>query len=631
MENNNVKSIEKLVKGEMVLTNAQKKGYRIPSIEGAEIEKLSRGQKYEIKYDCVINKSLLRDYCEEVGLKVSKQGTTRDIIGVKFNYAYKSDELADILDKKKSIEIAFNNIERAEKKILKLNKEIKKVKKDTTKERKYEQIKEQEIELSKYDENELKMEYIDVLKEIKENEVKKQQLRMKLYKEGFTVPYYKVDKKTGERVLEKEITYKFFYRNAGKAKKGEDLFINEKLWEKVNKWQLMNMEFNEDEEIDLVGLETYKSLTSSAIEGYITFKPNEILIVKDLDCYSDEQNVIKVLRDEDTGISKAVHAEAKCKNTIWDGMALIQGGEGFRGLRHHMFKAGGFCADFQAYFRWYYKDEYETATIKDMFGRELLVKDVKMITTENAIKWVKFLGTDRQAIDKWFDCIEQNGYKFGVCKRNHKSKYGNKQRMSYQMINSLPLTRDELTEIFEVTKEYTNSMNNDREFLLDYLDRKKSVMNINEMLVELCKHNVGFHNSYLFREYQSKQIAKFKEDLRVGKILAEGDNLTLVGNPFLLLEYVTGQLDNYINDGVISGYMDKSLPNTDSCYARIFEHGEKLGAFRSPHNSPNNVMVFTNDYKEDIMNDYFYNISDNVIIVNFLYNDVQDRGNGLTY
>ena len=41
-----------------------------------------------------------------------------------------------------------------------------------------------------------------------------------------------------------------------------------------------------------------------------------------------------------------------------------------------------------------------------------------------------------------------------------------------------------------------------------------------------------------------------------------------------------------------------------------------------------NIIVFENK-KTDIMDKYFYCIGDNVIVVNFLYNDIQDRGNGL--
>lgn len=650
--------MSKLVNGEIKLNVSERKGWKIPCIEGAEIEKFANGKNGEIKYTCVINKSILRDELEMLGLKVSKNNVTKRVIGVKFNYAYRSDELKDIEDKLIKVGTELKAIEKLDKKINRLNDEIEssKEKYDNRVElnktleggklnqsnailkriekglvNKNDKLDKLNKELSSYgDRKSLECAYKSLITIVNDNFKKKQDLRIKFYKEGFTLPTYKINK-DGERVLDKNITYKFFFRNAGKAKKGEDIFLDETLLNEISKSMTMGIEVCPTKYIDLVGLETYKSLISSAIEGYITINKNEILIVKDLDCYSDTQKVIEVMRDKVTGQSIAKETNSKCKNTIWDGMGLIQGGEGFRGLRQYFFKIGAFCSDFQQYFKDYYGDDYETATIEDMFGRKVLVKDIKLITTDNAIKWLKFLPHTEESFNQWWSFVERNGCKFGVCKRDHKSKYGNLQRMSYQMINSLPLTREELTEIFKTTKEYVNNMNNDREFLLDVLDRKKSIMNINEMLVALSKHNVDFVNSYLYREYQREQIRDFKNDLRLGKLLVKGDNLTLVGNPFLLLEYVTGQLNEYIKDGVISGYIDKSLPSKNSCYTRIFEHGKKLGAFRSPHNSPNNVMVFDNDYNEEIMNKYFYNIGDNMIVVNFLYNDIQDRGNGLTY
>ena len=91
---------------------------------------------------------------------------------------------------------------------------------------------------------------------------------------------------------------------------------------------------------------------------------------------------------------------------------------------------------------------------------------------------------------------------------------------------------------------------------------------------------------------------------------------------------MTGQLNEYIDNNIISKYIDNTLPNKNSCYCRRFKDKQTLGCFRSPHNSMHNIMVFENN-KSDIMDKYFYCLGDNVIVVNFLYNDVQDRGNGL--
>jgi hypothetical protein len=55
-------------------------------------------------------------------------------------------------------------------------------------------------------------------------------------------------------------------------------------------------------------------------------------------------------------------------------------------LRQHFFKAAAFCAHIQKFFKDYYGDKYETATIKDMWGNEHKAKDIQLITTVNSVK-----------------------------------------------------------------------------------------------------------------------------------------------------------------------------------------------------------------------------------------------------
>lgn len=90
--------------------------------------------------------------------------------------------------------------------------------------------------------------------------------------------------------------------------------------------------------------------------------------------------------------------KAEVKNTLWDGMGLCdesifpedKGMEGFIYCRSHFFKSCLFRGNIQDYFRDYYGDAYETATAADMFGNIFHVKDIKVIITENSIKWIKF-------------------------------------------------------------------------------------------------------------------------------------------------------------------------------------------------------------------------------------------------
>ncbi len=628
-------------------------GVKIKSINGAEVLKLKEGKDAEVG-KAVFSNSLLLDKLKELGLDISKQNSTKDIISVKFDYGYTSQEAKEMVEEYKKLKKDTKTIKKDNKDTIKrvkqLNKLIKKAEFElsTAKEelkllsdvkeisKLTKKIATRENKIVKYTNelNEKDIKYINELnnidsemknleKNIKDNTCKKDALRDLLYEEGFSLDTYKTVKK--QKVFDKTITYKYFFRTGGKAKNGEDYFINEKLLNDIKTWQSMGIKLP-DTNAKLVEYEVYKSLVSSSIDGYLVIKPSEILVVNDLDCYSELQDVIKVGRNKETGLSEAIHTKERCKNTIWDGMCLLQGGEGFRGLRHHFYKTGAFCCDFQQYFKDEYKDKYEDAEVIDRYGRKVKISTIKMITTENAMKWEKFLGVSKESFEEWSRWVEENGCKFGICKRNHKSKYGSKQRMSYQMLNTLPDINVE--ELFKDSKEYIYKLKNDDEFFIEHLRMTASEVNNNELLAEIASTYSTFLDSHYFKDNRKAEINKFKEQLKKGKLMIEGDNETILANPFLLLEYVAGKLDNYIKDGVISEYIDETLPNKNSCYCKRFKESEEIGAFRSPHNSPNNILVFENHIDEK-MDKYFIDFGENVIAVNMLYNDVQSRGNGL--
>ena len=55
--------------------------------------------------------------------------------------------------------------------------------------------------------------------------------------------------------------------------------------------------------------------------------------------------------------------------------------------------------------------------------------------------------------------------------------------------------------------------------------------------------------------------------------------------------------------------------------------GERLAAFRSPHNSPNNIIHLYNVYPDKLVK-YFPNIGQNVIVFNAIKTDTQARLSG---
>lgn len=104
--------------------------------------------------------------------------------------------------------------------------------------------------------------------------------------------------------------------------------------------------------------------------------------------------------------------------------------------------------------------------------------------------------------------------------------------------------------------------------------------------------------------------------------MVNGDNLTICSNPYALLLYAAGG----------DWKKDPTLLHEDGtiqCYTSRFGDGEFLCAFRSPHNSPNNICYLHNHYSPEM--EAYFPFSNNIIVVNCIGTDIQDRGNGLDH
>ncbi|MCD3217861.1 hypothetical protein G8S55_11595 [Clostridium botulinum C] len=616
-----------------------KTGIKIINLEGSDILKNNLEDRVIKKeYKGVLVDSLLLDKLKDksVGLKVSKSETTRDVVMVNFKYPYTPKGVEglqqQIQENKKHIK---QNIEDK-----KIQLEMRKQQSNNKEKQPYTNEINHLIEVNKN----LKEENKRLELEIKKMELSNELIRKKLYKEGFHLDFFKQDRTTKEYKIAETIEYVFFYRSPSKSKTGSVCFVNKKLHKQINEWQTMGIHLP-PKQAKKVEMEAYKSLTSSGIENKIIVNPTtEILVVNDLDSYMEcmcakvQYRIADKEKDAEKENMCFVKNEiSKIKNTIWDGMALLDDSlftdykqSGMMVLRQHFFKA---CA-FRTYIQKFYIDyciknniDYNTFTVKDRYGRDVLVKNIKMITTENAMKWEKFNVT----YDYWASKVNADNNIFGVVKTDHKSKYGDYQRMSFQMINTLPIIAEECKKLCDESIAYLQSLKVQNKAFIQFLEITKNEFNANEMFIDLYKHNKEFKKSELFRKFRVETISKLKENLRAGKLLANADNLTVCGNPYALLLHSVGDLNKYIHNNIIEGFEDVTLPILDneskvvSCYTTRF-NDEYLTAFRSPHNAPNNILYFKNT-KNELMDKYF-NFSDNIIAVNLIKTNSQDRANG---
>lgn len=534
------------------------------------------------------------------------------------------------------------------------------------------------------DENKERIEAI--IEETENNKYKyakrsKDEIRELFYQNGVDVKYVKTkkdDKGNDIVVSEEVIHYKMLYRNSSKAKLGQVMFINEKLYKKAYNWLTMGLGNKMPyDNAKIVEMSAYAPLTTSTIVDVIHIPVEDILILEDQDSffnvfakiveaedYETHQRVVDVEKTEKRKekavrqgrvdllgnpiysnvyknvpvISKkciVVDKEIPVKNTLWDGMGIIEDSyfpdtiNGMALTRHHFFKMCGFRGHIQQFFKdWCEKtgNDYDKYEVIDMFGISHKLKDIKVITTDNAIKWKKFanlMGNNLQeAYLYWCDKVNENGSDFGLVKTDHTSKLGDVQQMSYQMINTLPCSKEDIDKIAKTSVDYVELLKNNNDEFEKFLRKNQNEINHYEMLANLYRHNSDFANSKWFRLEKTKVINTYVRKLRSGKITVNGDNLTVCGNPYALLLYAVGE--DWKNDDTL-----KFEEGSIQCYTTRFKDGEYLCGFRNPHNSPNNVCHLHNVYSDNMVK--YFNFSPNIMAVNCIGTDIQDRCNGCDF
>jgi len=572
-------------------------GIKIKNIEAATLYEYNKGLREHYDYkDAMFVNSLFKDFMCDNGLKVWNGEFTRDLICMEFNFGTRSyeDEIKHIKKIAKKARLEYKKAASSKSKKLM---DIQFNKKNKI------------MQLYRFA-NKHKDEYFQLSAD---------NIREEFYKNGVDVEYI-TRKRSGEIIKKEVIHYKMLYRSTGKAKKGSCMFIRDKLYNKASSFLRMGIKLPK-KNADIVGINAYSPLISSGIVGKVKINPKNILVLKDVDRFFTTK-VVSVETDKNKRCIAKTIENYKLKNTLFDGQALIDSsifpdwGNGYVLLRHHFCKMAAFCSNIQLFFRDYFGEEYYTATVEDMWGNKHYVKDIELITTDNAMKWIKY----NVSYDYWCNKVYENGCMFGIVKTAHCSKLGNVQRMSYQMVNSLNI--DTMNEVCKESIKYINKLKTDDDFFLDYLRKNINFSNDYEVLMALCNQNKDFLRSSYFRERKKAIIMNYVLNFKSGKIIQNADNLVIVGSPYAMLLYgATGNPDIVDEDDTFS-VEDLAI----QCYTSRFADDEYLAEFRSPFNGKYNLGYLHNIYDERF-NKYF-NFCDQIIAINMNGTDFQDRNNG---
>lgn len=555
-------------------------GLRIKNINAATLYECNNGARDTFQYtNAMLNNSLFLDFLLSNGLKIWKGTMTRDIIGLEFTQGSRSfDEEMKHLEETKAKYTESNQSEIVEK---------------------IEGI-------------------IEIAKSHPENFIKKtkEDIRTEFYENGVDVTYV-TRKKNGEIKKTETIHYKMLFRSTGKAKKGSCMFIRDRLYNRAIDFLRMGIKVPK-ENAPIVEISAYAPLISSTIVDRIRIEPENILIIEDIESFF-KTKVVSVETDENKQCIAKTIEDYNLKNTMFDGQALIDSnifpewGNGYILLRHHFCKMAAFNANIQTFFKDYFKDNYDIATVKDMFGNTHYAKDIKLITTDNAMKWLKF----DISYEYWCDRVRENNCLFGIVKTAHKSKLGEVQRMSYQMVNALDLSI--MPNVVANSVDYINRLKNSDEVFLDYLEKNTNFANDYEVLVALVDQDPEFVKSKYFRDRRKHIISNYVLNFKSGHINQNGDNLVIVGSPYAMLLASVGESVEKDNTFI-------SEADCIQCYTKRFNDDTYLAEFRSPFNSKNNLGYLHNVYSYEM--ERYLNLGEQCIAVNMRNTDFQDRNNG---
>lgn len=432
------------------------------------------------------------------------------------------------------------------------------------------------------------------------------ELRKELYKNGFVC---------------NGIKYCRMKRSSGSARVGKCLFINEELFKPILKFSSGGITLKEGQEVDLAAYESYISLPSSSIIDTISILPENILLVDDYESVFRE-DVIET--HNENGWLTTSEKNCEISNSIWDGQSLIDvslmGDYACYGmvlLRNLMFKSCCFNCNIQQWFK-----DNNITDISQLNGktRAKRIEDVKLITTPNSIKYLKF-----DTLDNWLDNLYPN---FGVVKHDKKTHFfgGRLVQTHYQLINTLQLSKDEVYEFLQESLDFAQLLRDNSAVVRHYIKypdidefepMQKPMIDKNDVVYNLMCINDNFTKTKYYQEFLHDLLASYYKNLKNGHVYVNGNYSTLLGNPIEMLQQSIGTFKGESQIGV------GNIHNTR------FGYDKTLLGSRSPHVTMGNIWLATN--KENKLIDCYFNLTEEIVCINSIGENVLQRLSGADF
>lgn len=444
----------------------------------------------------------------------------------------------------------------------------------------------------------------------------------RLYSDGF----YVVDPKEGKK--EHYVEYK---RSANSAKKGKHLFILERYYKPMLEWTWMGKPMRKREKCNLTDAKAYETLVCSNLIGTVQIDPGQVLVVGDIKhniqeglsreeqekyatCVEEVREL--VTRKGDRYLYASKETDSAAENMVFDGEALLDESifqeneceeKGMMLLRNFFFKSCAFQTRIQEYYKDYFyrkypNGDYETFQITDYFGNKIYAKDVRLITTPSSMKVLKFyahygdkkagvMEQKAQTFEVWKNAVRANGNVFGVVKHEHEPR--NLRRFTYQMINSIPFTREDISSLLQKEFEFLQTLRNDTEKYIRYVGGGKDygkmyLSTTDDFILSMYRLNHKFAETKMFKAKRYRDVYAYVDRLKQGKVRIEADYYTMCSMPFELLRWSLGE-----------EIPTSLLKPWEVCHQGT-EEGTRLTLCRNPHICSGNVEMAVNRKPEEL-------------------------------
>ena len=197
-------------------------------------------------------------------------------------------------------------------------------------------------------------------------------------------------------------------------------------------------------------------------------------------------------------------------------------------------------------------------------------------------------------------------------------------RTHYQILNTLQITKNKITELLQQTLDYIELLRKDPLAMYHYCEATSDdedsdlMMNVKaDVIYRMMKLNMSFKDTKLYKHLAKNVIESIRADIKCGRILVNGNYSTVLGNPIEMLQESIGKYEP-----------ETTIVGKGNIISTAFPQKQLL-ACRSPHITMGNIYLPHNT--ENHLVTTYINMTDNIMVINSVGENVLQRANSMDF